>query len=66
MRIAQELAAISVKLEKRRVSLKIATQKRRADELFALKHLLIKHDARTAAFETVGVESRNCARWARL
>ncbi len=55
-KLAQELATISVKVEMRRASMRIAVEKHRADELFALKQLLIKHHARTAAFDTTRVE----------
>jgi IS605 OrfB family transposase len=55
-KLVEELATISVKLEKRRASMKVATEKHRADELFAFKQLLTKHHARTAAFETSKVE----------
>jgi len=55
-KLAEELATITVKLEYRRASMKIAAEERRADELFALKQLLIKYHARRAAFESATVE----------
>ncbi|WP_196809349.1 IS200/IS605 family accessory protein TnpB-related protein [Rhizobium sp. 2MFCol3.1] len=56
VKLAEELAAVSAKVEKRRSSMMIATEKHRADELFALKQLLTKHHARTAELDSVTVE----------
>ncbi len=56
VKLVEELAAITFKLETRRESMMVATEKHRADELFALKQLLIKHHARRAASETAGLE----------
>jgi hypothetical protein len=56
VKLAEELATLSVKLDKRRASMMVATEMHRADELFALKQLHIKHHARRAAFESVAVE----------
>ncbi len=46
VKLAEELATLSVKLHERGASMMVATEMHRADELFALKQLLIKYHAR--------------------